>query len=64
MDMYNIMSNSLCRHCKNKTKRVISTEGLPIFDEDATSGDDVDFVLPEDASDFEQYACSVFLYRP
>ena len=58
MNIPDIISKSLCRHCAHKLSRTISTEGLPIYDIEDNIGI-AEFVIPEDASDFEQYSCTV-----
>jgi hypothetical protein len=53
-----LISLSLCKNCRHRLSRTISTEGLPIYEEEG-SFTGAEFVLPEDASDFEAHACTI-----
>ncbi len=58
MDTTEILNNSLCKNCSHTLSRTISTEGLMIYDiDDGVS--DVNFVIPEDATDFEIHSCVI-----
>lgn len=52
MEMPYLLANSLCRHCKHRVTREISTEGLSIMYDDGSEVED-------DVESFYEESCSV-----